>query len=62
MTCMPGTIRFQLPTESYLRMRIGQTPAAEWDAHTVTCRECGKDMRASSLGRHLAVQHQIWRS
>jgi RNase P subunit RPR2 len=54
MTCTPGTIRLQLPTESYLRMRTGRTPAADWDARTVTCRECGKDMRASSLGRHLA--------
>ena len=60
MTCTPGTIRLQLPTKSYLRMRVGRTPAAEWDARTVTCRECGKDMRASSLGRHLADQHQIY--
>jgi hypothetical protein len=35
MTCMPGTIRLQLPTESYLQMRTGRTPAAEWDARTV---------------------------
>ncbi len=60
MTCTPGTIRLQLPTDSYLRMRTGWTPAADWDARTVTCRECGKDMRASSLGHHLADQHQIY--
>ncbi len=60
MTCMPGTIRLQLLTDSYLRMRTGRTPAAEWDALTVTCRECGKDMWASSLGRHLADQHEIY--
>ncbi len=60
MTCTPGTIRLQLPIESYLRMRTGRTPAAEWDARTVFCREYGKDMRASSLGRHLADQHQIY--
>ena len=60
MTCTPGTIRLQLPTESYLRMRTGRTPAAKWDARTVTCRECGKHMRASSLSCHLADQHQIY--
>jgi hypothetical protein len=60
MTCMPGTIRLQLLTKSYQRMRIRRTPAANWDACTVTCRECGKDMRASSLGRHLADQHEIY--
>jgi hypothetical protein len=60
MTCTPGTIRLQLPTKSYLQMRAGQMPAAEWDARTVTCRECGKDMRVSSLGRHLADQHEIY--
>ena len=60
MTCTPGTIRLQLPTESYLRMRTGRAPAAKWDARTVTCRECGKHMRASSLSCHLADQHQIY--
>ncbi len=60
MTCTRGTIRLQLPTESYLQMRTGRTPAAEWDSCTVTCRECGKDMRASSLSRDLADQHQIY--
>jgi hypothetical protein len=60
MTCMPGTICLQLPTKSYQRMCIGCTSAANWDARTVTCRECGKDMRASSLGGHLADQHEIY--
>ncbi len=60
MTCTPGTIRLQLPTDFYLRMRTGRTLAAEWDARTVTCRESGKDMWASSLGRHLADQHEIY--
>jgi hypothetical protein len=60
MTCTPGTIRLQLPTKSYQWMCIGRTPAANWDARTVTCRGCGKDMRASSLGRHLADQHEIY--
>jgi hypothetical protein len=34
--------------------------AAEWDTHTVTCRECGKDMRTGSLCRHLADLHKIY--
>ena len=41
-------------------MHTGLTPAANWDARTVTCRECGKDMWASSLGRHLANLHEIY--
>jgi RNase P subunit RPR2 len=60
MTCTPGNIRLQLLTNFHQRMRTGRTPAADWDAHTVTCRECGKDMRASSLGRHLTDLHEIY--
>ncbi len=47
MICIPGNIWLQLPAESYQRMRSGRTSAANWYACTVTCRECGKDMRAS---------------
>jgi hypothetical protein len=47
MICTPGKIQLQLPSDSYQRMCLGRTPAADWDARTVTCRECGKDMRAS---------------
>ena len=60
MTCTPSNIRLQLLTKSYQRMRTGHTPAADWDARPVTCRECGKDMRASSLGHHLADLHKIY--
>jgi RNase P subunit RPR2 len=59
MTCTPGNIPLQLPTKSFQRMHTRRTPAADWDARTVTCRECGKDMRVSSLGRHLADLHEI---
>jgi hypothetical protein len=42
-------------------MRSGHTLAADWDAHTITCREYGKDMRAGSLGRHHpASLHEIY--
>jgi hypothetical protein len=41
-------------------MRAGRTSAAEWDAHMVTYRECGEDMRAGSLGLHLADLHKIY--
>ena len=60
MTCTPDNIRLQLPNESYQRMRTGRTPAADWDPRTVTCREYGKDMRASSLRCHLADLHEIY--
>ena len=59
MTCTPGNIPLQLPTKSYQRMRTRRTPAANWDAHIVTCREFGKDMQASSLGCHFADLHEI---
>jgi hypothetical protein len=42
MPCTPGKIRLQLPADSYQWMHSGCTPAANWDAHMVTCRECGK--------------------
>ena len=45
MTCTPGNIRLQLPTESYQPMRTGRTPAPNWDACTVICRECRKRMQ-----------------
>jgi muramoyltetrapeptide carboxypeptidase LdcA involved in peptidoglycan recycling len=60
MTCTPGNIRLQLPTRSYQRMRTGRTSAANWDARTVTSRECGKDMRTSFLRCHLADLHEIY--
>jgi hypothetical protein len=60
MTCTPGKIWLQLPADSYRWMRTGCTLAIDWDAHTVTCRECGKDMRVGSLGRHLADIHEIY--
>ncbi len=60
MICSPGKIWLQLPANLYQRMHAGRTSAAEWDAHTVNCRECGKDMRAGSLGHHLADLHEIY--
>ncbi len=60
MTCTPGKIWLQLLSNSYRRMCSGCTLAADWDARTVICRECGKDMLASSLGCHLADQHKIY--
>jgi hypothetical protein len=60
MICTPGKIQLQLPADSYRRMRTGRTSAAEWDVCIITCRECGKDMRAGSLSRHLADLHKIY--
>jgi hypothetical protein len=60
MTCTPHKIRLQLPADSCQWMRAGHTLAADWDACTVTCRECRKDMRAGTLGRHLVDLHKIY--
>jgi hypothetical protein len=58
--CTPGRIRMQLPTESYRWMRQGQVSASDWNSHNVECRQCGKVLKASSLGRHLADIHDIY--
>ncbi len=60
MTCTPGQIRTQLSTESYRRMQHGRVMALEWNSHNVECRQCGKVLKASSLGRHLADVHDIY--
>jgi len=38
ITCTPGKIWLKHPADSYRRMRTRRTPAANWDARTVTCR------------------------
>jgi hypothetical protein len=60
MICTPGRVRTQLPTESYRRMRHGRVTASEWNSRNVKCRQCGKELKASSLGRHLADVHDIY--
>jgi hypothetical protein len=60
MICNLGRIRTQLPTASYNRMRQGMTSAGEWDSRAVECQQCQGTMKASSLRRHLADQHQIY--
>ena len=62
MICTPGRIRTQLPLDSYRRKQRGRVTAAEWNARPVECRQCGKAMLASSLGRHLADVHDIYQS
>ena len=62
MICIPGRIRTQLPVKSYRQMHCGQVTAAEWNARPVECRQWGKTMLASSLGRHLADVHDIYQS
>ena len=59
MTCAPSKIRLQLPANSYCRMRGRYTSTADWDACTVTCRECRKN--AGKLPQpHLADLQEIY--
>jgi hypothetical protein len=60
MICTPGRIRVQLLSKSYRWMRTGCVTATEWEACIVTCRECGKQMRHSSLGRYLVDVRDIY--
>ena len=60
MICTPGRIRTQLPSESYRRMMAGRVTVGEWNSRNVMCCTCGMDMKASSLGRHLADVHDIY--
>ncbi len=60
MICTPGWIWTQLPTKSYRWMQRGRVTAAEWNSRDVQCYQCGKGMKAGSLGRHLADVHDIY--
>ena len=60
MICTPGRIRTQLPSESYRRMMTGRVTASEWNSRDVECYQCGNEMKASSLSRHLADVHDIY--
>jgi hypothetical protein len=59
MICTPGSIRTQLPADSYRRLRRGRVTAAEWNARDVECLKCGKMVKSASLRRHLAM-HKVY--
>jgi hypothetical protein len=60
MICTPGQIWTQLPTKSYHRMQCGRVTAAKWNSRDVQCYQCGKGIKAGSLGHHLADVHDIY--
>jgi hypothetical protein len=60
MICTPGRIWTQLPTKSYCWMQWDRVTAAEWNSCDVQCYQCGKEMKAGSLGHHLADVQDIY--
>jgi hypothetical protein len=58
--CTPGRIRTQLSLGSYHQMQQGQVSASKWNSCNVECQQCGKVLKASSLGRNLADVHDIY--
>jgi hypothetical protein len=60
LICTPGRIRTKLPSESYCRMQTGRVTASKWNSRDVECHQCGKELKASSLGPHLADVHDIY--
>jgi hypothetical protein len=61
MICTLGRIRTQLPADLYRCLRRGRVTAAEWNARDVECLKCGKMMKATSLRRHLADMHNVYK-
>ncbi len=60
MICTSSRIWTQLPTKSYHRMQRGRVTAAKWNSPNVQCYQCGKGMKAGSLGCHLADVHDSY--
>ena len=60
MICTPRRIRTQLSSESYFWMKVGRITASEWNSRDIECYQCGKEMKASSLNRHLADVYDIY--
>jgi hypothetical protein len=60
LVCTLGHIRTQLPSESYRQMQTGRVTASEWNSCNVECHQCGKELKASSLGHHLVDVHDIY--
>ncbi len=60
MICTPGRSWTQLPMESYQRMQRGRVTAGKWNARNLECQQCRKELKASSLDRHLADVHDIY--
>jgi hypothetical protein len=62
MICTPRRIRIQLPEDSYAWMRGGMTSAGEWESWMVVCPQCNALVKASSLRRHVAEQHDTYQA
>jgi hypothetical protein len=41
-------------------MQRGRVPESKWNSCDVKCHQCRKELKASSLGRHLADVHDIY--
>ncbi len=62
MICTPGRISNQLSTDSYRRRHgYGMQTRAQWDARKVKCRQRHAIVNASSLSRHLADLHEVYK-
>jgi hypothetical protein len=62
MICTPGRICIQLLEDSYAQMRWGMTLAGEWESWMVVCHQSNTLVKASSLRRHLAEQHNTYQA
>ncbi|KAL7552528.1 hypothetical protein ACHAWF_016807 [Thalassiosira exigua] len=61
LTFVPGKIRTRLSVSSYQR-RFGLGTRAAWMSRRVECDQCGQELAASSLGKHMETQHGVFQA
>ena len=62
MVCVPGKVRTRWRDSSYRRRYKGLNSRQEWESRRVECDQCGRQMSAASLRRHLETQHAVYQA
>ena len=60
MTCVPGKIRQKLSHKVYYNSQFGFHTTHEWQRRVVSCDQCGLELQARSLDKHLETVHGVF--